>query len=256
MLTQINIGPATLPSYQFLALIGIWTAMWFAAKNAAKFNIDGDHLYNIGLYGFISALLGGRFWYVITHWDAYSTEPLQALAITANAIAVPEAILFAIIATIIYCKRNKLSLGKVADAAAPGIALGLVIGGVGAFLGSQMLGTETSLPWGVSLFDAVRHPAHLYVTLAVLVIFAVTLKTQTDNRPAGFSFLQFTALYAAARLLLDPFFALPDTIGAGLRVVQVTSLAALVLIIAVMARLDAGNIQSPRSKVQGLKSKV
>ncbi len=249
MLTQISIGPATLPSYQFLVLIGIWVAMWFAAKNAAKFDIDGDHLYNIGLYGFLSALLGGRFWYVITHWDAYAKEPLQVLAITANAIAVPEAILFAIIATIVYCKRNKLNLGKIADTAAPGVALGLVIGGVGAFLGSQTLGAETSLPWGVTLFDAVRHPAHLYVVFAVLGILLFTLKTQTDNHLAGFSFLRFAAFYAAARLLLDPFFALPDTIGDGLRVVQISSLAALVVIIAVMARLSVEKVKRPKPRV-------
>lgn len=237
MLRYISIGPATVPSYPFLVLIAFWMAMWLAAKEAERRKIDGDHLYNIGLYMFVAAIAGGRFWYVLTHWDAYADAPLQAFALTANAIAAPEAVLFALIAAIVYVYRNKLNLGEIADVSAIGAALGLVIGGVGAFLGSQTQGAPAAVPWAITQFGETRHPAHLYVALAGLVIFGILWVWRTKPHPPGFLFLLFVALYAAARLLLDPFFALPATIGDGYRTVQVAALIALVIALAAMARL-------------------
>lgn len=238
MLTHISIGPATIPSYPFLALIAFWAAMWLAAKEAERRGIDGDHLYNIGLYMFVTGILGGRFWYVLTHWDAYADAPLQAFALTANAIAAPEAVLFALIAAIVYVYRNRLKLGVIADVSAVGGALGLVIGGIGAFLGSQTLGAPTTVPWAIVQFGETRHPAHLYVALAAVVILGILWSFRTKTQPDGFLFLLFVALYAAARLLLDPFFALPTTIGSGYRMVQVAALITLVIAIAAMARLE------------------
>ncbi len=238
MLTNISIGPATIPSYPFLALIAFWAAMWLAAKEAERRGIDGDHLYNIGLYMFVAGLLGGRFWYVLTHWDAYADAPLQALALTANAIAVPEAVMFALIAAIVYCYRSKLNLAAIADVSAIGAALGLAIGGIGAFLGSQTLGTPANILWAVTQFNEPRHPAHLYVAAAALVILAILWWRRSNPRWAGFTFTLFVALYAAARLLLDPFFALPATIGDGYHMVQVSALIALTLALAVMAHKE------------------
>ncbi len=238
MLSQISIGPATVPSYPLLVLVGLWAGMWLSSKEAQRLGVDSDHVYNIGLYSLLGAILGGRLWYVITHWDAYASAPLQALALTANAIAIPEAIVVAVVVAVVYCRWHNLSLATVADALTPGSALALAIGGVGAFLGSQTLGTPTTLPWGITQFDAVRHPAHLYVVIAVLLILAIIGKIRLNARWPGFTFLLFVELYAASRLLLDPFFALPDTIGGGLRVVQVSALIALVVAIAAMARLN------------------
>jgi len=238
MLTYISIGPATIPSYPFLSLIAFWAAMWLAAKEAERRGIDGDHLYNIGLYMFVAGILGGRFWYVLTHWDAYADAPLQALALTANAIAAPEAVLFAFIAAIVYVYRNKLDLATIADVGAVGAALGLVIGGIGAFLGSQTLGAPTTLPWAITQFGEARHPAHLYVTLAAAIIFGVLWFWRTKPHPSGFLFWLLIALYAGARLLLDPFFALPATIGGGYRMVQVAALIALIVALAAMARIE------------------
>lgn len=234
----ISIGPATIPSYPFLTLVGFWAVMWLSGKELERRGLDGDHSYNIGLYVFLAALLGGRFWYVLTNWASYADAPLQAFALTINAIAMPEAVLFGLIAAVVYIYRAKLSLGDVADASAPGIALGLAISGVGAFLGSQTLGTPSSVPWAVTQFGETRHPAHLYVVGASLLILAVLWMLRKHTRWSGFLFVLMVILVAASRLLLDPFFALPDTIGDGYRIVQVYSLVIMVIALAVMAQQE------------------
>jgi len=240
----ILLGPVTIPSYPFLALIGLWAGMWLAAKEAERLGIAGDHVYNIGLYGVLAALLGGRLGYVATHWDAYVGAPLQALALTANAISIPAVVALALAAMGVYARRHRLSLPHLADAVAPGAALALVIGGVGAFLGSQTLGAPTTVPWGVYQFDVLRHPAHLYQVIATLLILTILRPVRRASPWPGFLFLLFVALYAASRLLLDPFFDLPQTIGGGFRAVQVVALAALVTSLAVMAWADGQRVKS------------
>ena len=248
MYPNLSIGPASIPSYPLLVLLALWAGMWLGAKEAERLGLDGDHIYNIGLYGLLAGLLGGRAWYVLTHWEAYAKNAIQALALTINAIALPEAFVFALAAIIIYIKVHKLPLALVADAIAPGAALAMVIGGVGAFLGSQTLGTPTSLPWGIEQFERVRHPAHLYQVIAGLIILVIIWKVRLNPRWPGFTFLLFVFLYAAGRLILDPFFALPVIVGPGLRQTQLIALATMVATLAVMAFIDTGGTDGPAGK--------
>lgn len=250
MLTQIPLGSAVIPSYPLLVLVGLWAGMWLAAREAHRFDIEGDHIYNLGLYGLVGGLLGGRIWYVITHWDAYASDLTQALSLTANAIDPLAVVLVAVMIFYLYARRYHLSLLHVLDAIAPGAALALIIGGIGAFLGSQTLGIPTSLPWGVPLFGQVRHPAHLYVVLAVILSLGVIWQMRRQPRWAGYTFFLFGALYAGSRLLLDPVFASPQTIIGGLRLVQVLALIAVVIILIIMMRLDINQSQADQRDVK------
>jgi phosphatidylglycerol:prolipoprotein diacylglycerol transferase len=250
MLPHLPLGPLVIPSYPFLALIGLWAGMWLAAREAQRLGIDGDHIYNIGLYSLLAGLLGGRAWYVVTHWEAYASNLTQALALTANAISSLEAVIIALIVALVYAKRHKLPLPELADAIAPGAALALMIGGVGAFLGSQTVGTLTNVPWGVTMFGQVRHPAHLYQVIATLIIFGTIWKIRLRPRWPGFTFLLFVELYAGSRLLLDPFFASPQTFGAGLRTVQVSALIVMVIVLVIIMRLEQKHSESQHSQVK------
>ncbi len=234
----LSVGPLTLPSYPFLVIIGLWAGMWLAAKDAGRLKVEGDHVYNIGLYSLVGGLLGGRAWYVLAHRESYAGVPLQAFSLTLNAVSLPEGAIIGLAIALIYSKRYRLSIPTLADALAPGITLALAIGGLGAFLGSQTQGTPTALPWGIVQFGETRHPAHLYLVLAALLILAILRAARRKRQRPGFTFLLFAELYAGSRLLLDPFFALPATIGAGFRVVQVAALAVMVLVLAVMARVE------------------
>lgn len=238
MLTHIPIGPAVLPAYPFLLLIGFWAGMSVAAKMAEQRQIEGDHIYNIGLYSFIGGLLVGRFWYVVSHWEAYSSDLTEAFSLTANAIDGWAFALAALIIALFYIKRHRLALPFVADAMAFGAAVTLIFGGIGAFLGSQTLGTPTTMPWAVSLYGQLRHPAHLYLVLAVIVIFGVLWVYRHNTRWPGFLALLFLLLYATSRLLFDPFFGSPPTIGPGFRLVQVWALGIITLILILMMKIE------------------
>lgn len=136
---------------------------------------------------------------------------------------------------LIYLQRQRVPQGLFLDALAPGLALALVIGHIGAFVGGEALGAPAALPWAIEVGGVPRHPIQLYeagFSLAVLII----LYLYRFWRPwPGIHFWLLVALYSLGRLPLEIFRAQPALIGPGFLAVQVAALAALVVSLAVMA---------------------
>lgn len=65
-------------------------------------------------------------------------------------------------------------------------------------------GKETSLPWGIDLWNATRHPTQIYETLASLLIFGLLWFQKQSQRP-GILFLTFAAFTATSRLFIEAF---------------------------------------------------
>jgi phosphatidylglycerol:prolipoprotein diacylglycerol transferase len=105
-------------------------------------------------------------------------------------------------------------------------------------LGSQTLGMLTDVPWRVSIFGQNRHPAHLYLVIAVLLILGLLWSLRQRSYRPSFIFLLFVELYAAARLLLDPFFETQQFLGNGFRAVQVAALGVMIVTLVVMMWVD------------------
>ncbi|NIV31674.1 MAG: prolipoprotein diacylglyceryl transferase, partial [Anaerolineae bacterium] len=74
---------------------------------------------------------------------------------------------------VVYWSRRRLPVGTTLDAIAPGVTLALALERLGAFLDGSSFGGPTTLPWGVYLWDDIRHPVQLYEALALFVILAV-----------------------------------------------------------------------------------
>ncbi len=234
MLPTLSIGPLALPTYPFSILVALWVSMWLTARRADRLGIDGDHAYNAGLYGLITAIVGARLWFVLSHWENYASDITQAFSLSRGALSVPEGLLLAGLVIFVYLQRQHVPLGTFADAAAPALALALAIISVGAFLGGVNLGAPTEGPLAIDVAGTTRHPVQLYQAAANLAIFA-GLMLLTYRPWPGFQFWLFVALYAASRMALEIFVARPATIADGLLGVQLLALATLVVSLAVMA---------------------
>ena len=98
---------------------------------------------------------------------------------------------------------------------------------LGAFFNGTGFGEPTTLPWGVTVWDAVRHPVQLYEMAALLGILGVLRWWRDRVSSHGHSFVLFVALYAGSRLFLEAFRADAPLMANGVRIVQVVALAAL-----------------------------
>jgi phosphatidylglycerol---prolipoprotein diacylglyceryl transferase len=231
----ISIGPAALPTYPLLFLVALWAGMWLAARRAQQLGLDGDHVYNAGLYGFLAGIIGARLYFVLSHWENYATDLTQVFSLSRSALSVGEGFLIAGVVVLIYLLRKRVPVGTFFDAAAPGLALGIIIANIGAFLGGVALGAVTEVPWAVKIAGIARHPVQLYDAAAgVVILVSLTLLRNYQPWP-GFQFWLFVILYGTARLFFEIFRARPYLIGDSYLGVQVLALAAIVVALAVMA---------------------
>ncbi len=246
----ILIGPVALPSYPLLLLVALWAGMWLAARRAQQLGVDGDHVYNAGLYGFLAGLVGARLYYVLSHWDSYAADLTQIFSLSRSALSVGEGFLLAGVVVLIYLLRRQVPLGTFFDAAAPGLALAVVIANIGAFLGGVALGAVADLPWAVEIAGVARHPVQLYHTISGLIILAILFFTRAYRPWPGFQFWLFVILYGVVSLIFEIFRARPYLIGDNFLGVQVMSLAAIVVALAVMAYNFTRN--SDKTVVEGV----
>jgi phosphatidylglycerol:prolipoprotein diacylglycerol transferase len=234
MLPVLQIGPAAVPTYPLLLLVAFWAGMWVAARRARQLGLESDHVYNAGLYGLLAGVLGARLWFVLSHWENYAGDLSQAFSLSRNALSPSEGLMIAGLAVFIYLQRQRLPLGLFFDALAPGLALALIIGHIGAFLGGEGLGAPSTMPWAIEVADMTRHPVQLYEALAGLVILAVLFWGRRWRPWPGFQFWLVVGLYSLARLLLEIFWDRPYLVG-GYLAGQIVALATLVVTLAVMA---------------------
>jgi phosphatidylglycerol:prolipoprotein diacylglycerol transferase len=109
-----------------------------------------------------------------------------------------------ILVGMIYGQRQKLPLWGTLDALTPlfaTLAIGLHLSHLAA---GTAFGNPTTLPWGIDLWNATRHPTQIYELIAALIIFGLLWFRKSDV-PAGILFLNFVALTAGARLFLEAF---------------------------------------------------
>ena len=236
MVPTLLIGHFAIPTYPFFLLLAYWAAMWFGGRQANKLGFDGDHMYNAGLFGLLSGIIGARLWFVLSHWENYASDIGQAFSLSRSALSAPEGAIIAGLVVLIYLQREKVPFGKFFDAAAPGLALALIIANIGAFLGGEWLGAPSHVPWAIELVETARHPIQLYEAISSLIIFGILLYLSSYHPWSGFHFWLFMALYGISRLFLEIFRARPALIGDGYLTVQVVALAGIVVALAVMAR--------------------
>lgn len=224
MAPVIRLFGVSLQTYPLALLAAVAAGLWLAARAAEKAKVGQNQVYDLGFYAFLAALLGARLTYAILHWSAYRQTPLAVFSLTPTALYWPGGALVGLVAGGIYWWRHSLPVGHTLDALAPGVALGLAIERLGAFLGGVALGAPTQLPWGVPILDVTRHPVQLLEMALLSAITALLWYSLSQRTDPGTCFVQFVALYAGQRLFVEAFRAQTPLLPNGLRVVQLVAL--------------------------------
>ena len=137
----------------------------------------------------VGVILGGRIGYVLFYQpQIYLRDPLQVLRVWEGGMSFHGGFLGVVVAGMIFCRRNGLSMLSTGDMMAMVAPIGLLLGRIANFINAELWGRATDLPWGVAFpGDAAlcggvvcgRHPSQLYeavlegVVLGSLVLNAV-----------------------------------------------------------------------------------
>ncbi len=227
MLPVLQVGPLAIPVYPLALLLAGWIALEVAARLARRLGVDGDHVYNAGLYGLVAGFVAARFAHVIAYWPAYRSQPLEIFGFNTQAFLLWPGVIAALAVAGWYIYRRRLPLAALLDACAPGLLVGGAVAGIGALLAGRAYGAPTDLPWAVELWGVARHPSQVYEALAALLVAVLTGRIALRRGAAAAAALVALAGYGLSRWLLEPFRAaeLTAVILGGLRAAQVWGLA-------------------------------
>ena len=184
----------------------------------------------------IAGLIGARLGYVFQYPNAFLESPLSLVSLNPGLLDPFAGFAAGLIGMLVYGQRAKLTFWNTLDALTPLLAVMAVGFAVAHIASGEAFGAETSLPWGIDLWGATRHPTQFYELIAaVLTLGLLGVWSKTPDAPAGTLFLAFVALTAGSRLFLEAFRGDSVVIIGGLRSAQIV---AWLVLAAALAGLD------------------
>ena len=213
-----RIGNFPINTYGVLLALGLLLALFLASKLGARDGIKGDRLYDLGLWTIIGGLIGSKVLMFFTedHVNVFSLDFLRSGGVYYGGF------LGGFLALFILIRFYKLSFWKVADAFAPGVALGQFFGREGCFAAGCCWGKETSLPWGVHFTEAAHeftgvpiigpdgtplhlHPTQLYESITMLIVCGILVYLHRHKRFDGQVLIGYMILYPLVRFTIEFF---------------------------------------------------
>ena len=149
-------------------VLAILTIHWVAKLTLSnKANFSKDDIESFLFYGVLGAVIGGRFGYMLFYgFDQIIENPFSILRVWEGGLSFHGGLIGVIFSFFLFCKKTKLSFFEFSDHIALSFPLGLGIVRIGNFLGGELLGRPTELPWGVIFWSdplqLSRHPSQIY----------------------------------------------------------------------------------------------
>ena len=144
--------------YGILIATGFLLAILISYRRAHIFSISKDDIVNFALFMMPVSIIGARLYYVIFSWSLYKNNPVSIFYTRNGGLAIHGGLIAGIIVAAFFCRRRKIRLPDMADLIFPSVALAQSIGRWGNFFNSEAYGTQTSLPWAITVKDAKVHP--------------------------------------------------------------------------------------------------
>lgn len=225
MLPSLQIGPLSIPTDAFILLVGLWVGLNVAERRSHRHQVKREVLFNLATIMLGTGLVGARFGYVARYPSIFFRNPSDIISRNLGLMDPHIGIFIGFLSALIYVQQKKLSFLAILDALSPAMSIMAIALGFAHLASGDAYGFPTTLPWGISLWGAIRHPSQIYEIMAASIIFLLTIsgKTLTSSNCKGSVFFSFLAMTAFARLILDSFRGDSQLLIYGIRSMQVFS---------------------------------
>ena len=139
---RVHLGPPSISPHGVGIAVGFLLGARLMLPAAAKRGISEEEVYGLLTRAAIGAIVGARLAYVINHAGDYHSVG-EAFKVWKGGISLLGGFIGAIVAALPRMRRDHLSFWKVMDAAAPGMALGVIVGRIGDLIVADHLGKTT-----------------------------------------------------------------------------------------------------------------
>lgn len=173
--------------YSTLILIGALIGLYLLRKEAKRFDMNWDFIFNLSFWTIIFGILGARLYYVIFNWSQYENDLLSIFKIWEGGLAIHGGILAGALTVFIYCKKVKANTLKIIDMALPSVLIAQAVGRWGNFFNSEAYGGVVSLSHleklhipnfvikGMYIDGLYHHPTFYYESIWCLIGFIILL---------------------------------------------------------------------------------
>ena len=162
----LQLGPISIHWYGIMYMLAFASAWWLAMRRAPIAGFSKEQVSDIIFYGAIGVVLGGRIGYILFYqFGAFIAEPSMILRVWEGGMSFHGGLIGVILAVIFCARRQQRSFASIMDFVAPIVPLGLGAGRLGNFIGGELWGRPTELPWGMvfpHVDQLARHPSQLY----------------------------------------------------------------------------------------------
>jgi phosphatidylglycerol---prolipoprotein diacylglyceryl transferase len=229
MYPLVRIGPFNLSSGGLLLLLALMLGSWLLVRiaRARGGHTLGSQADNTFYPAVLGAVLGARLWYGLFNWDLYGRTPGLFWQLQLSGFAWPGALLGGLLAGYLWCRWRGFRTAEIADAAALALPIPQALGSTGLLLSGEAFGMPMSLPWGIPLFGATRHPTQLYLALAALLTLALLLWLARRQVPVGGLMVAYLGLQGITLLVVEALRADSLLLPGGIRAAQVVGLGLL-----------------------------
>jgi phosphatidylglycerol:prolipoprotein diacylglycerol transferase len=178
----IDFDGIAIPSYGVMLAVSFICAIIYVRHAAKKYAISPVIIENLAFYLMVGVIIGGRILYAIFHWHQYENDLLGIVRIWEGGMMFFGGFLGAVLASLLYLRKQKIPVLKIADIIAPAIALGEFFTRIGCFLNGCCFGTPSTLPWAVKfpphcvagsspVSQYALHPTQIFSSLFGLALF-------------------------------------------------------------------------------------
>ena len=102
-----TIGNIEIRCYALFILVGVLLAFFIIKKEAKRFNIKSDFIFNLCFWAIIFGFIGARVYYVIFNWDYYSQNMIEILEVWQGGLAIHGGLIAGIITIYLYTTKYK-----------------------------------------------------------------------------------------------------------------------------------------------------
>lgn len=264
-----RIGTFPITTYGIFLAVGMLLALFAASRLAARDGLPKERIYDLGLWVLVGGLVGSKLlmFFVEPDVHVFTLDFLRSGGVYYGGL------LGGFFALVFLIRFYKLPFWKVADAFAPGVALGQAFGRQGCFAAGCCWGKPTDWFWGVhftekgheytgvpmygpSNEDLYLHPTQLIESFTMLAVFGLLVWLHSRKKFDGQVLIAYGIIYAIFRFSIE--FIRDDPRGdlwglttlTGLSTSQIISLlVAAGSIVFMVIRLK--NAQSPSATVAG-----
>lgn len=237
----IQLGSIQIRWYAVIMLVAIILGITLIQKEAKRFNISTDFIFNMSFWTIIFGYIGARIYYVIFNWEYYSAHVSEIVKIWEGGLAIHGGIIAGLLTIYIYTHKYKARTIRILDMIVVPLLLCQSIGRWGNFFNSEAHGVATTLEHlqslkipqfiidGMKIEGIYYTPTFLYESLLCLVLFIIFLFIRRGTyRKVG----TMTGLYLIGYGLIRFFIEISRTDAlmlGGFKVAQIVSIIMIII---------------------------